>query len=160
MSSPHHHDEQTTRPVHSTSHPTTPIHPEAYPPEPEDVDALLAGSLRAESERDFTWKEPARKPRWWERSEVATASAANPVEAPSSRVHTTSPGPGGSSSGSTPRIGQMLWGAICFVLALWVLAGVVLGVTIEPVLMALGLCTFAGIALVLAGLRPKPGRRV
>lgn len=160
MSSPHHPDEQTTRPVHTPSHPTTPIHPEAYPPEPEDVDALLAESLRAESERDFTWKEPTRKPRWWERAEVESPPAATPAESPRPSAPATAPTRSAASSGSGPRVGQMLWGAVCLVLALWVLAGVMLGVTIEPVLLALGLCTFAGIALVLAGLRPKRGRRL
>lgn len=155
MSRNHHEPGETpTQPVHSPSHPTTPI-----PPEPEDVDALLADSLKAQSERDFTWKEPERKPRWWERAELEEAPATGASQ-PSGPVAPAASSGSSRAERSGPRFGQMLWGAICLVLALWVLAGVVLGVTIEPVLLALGLCTIAGVALVLAGLRPKPGHRI
>ncbi|WP_258933905.1 hypothetical protein [Nesterenkonia pannonica] len=49
-------------------------------PAADDVDAILAESLRAQPGDDFTWKEPERRPRWWQRQDV---------EQPQSRSETT-----------------------------------------------------------------------
>ena len=121
-----------------------------------DVDALLSESLHAQSEKDFTWKEPERKPRWFERAEVDRPDAAQPERAYSQQASSTSPShPGGTGI----RFGQLVFAAICLLLALWVLLGVVVGVVIEPIVMALGLFALAGIALVAAGLRHARRRR-
>lgn len=123
------------------------------PAEPADVDALLAGSLRAHSEEDFAWKEPTRRPRWYERAEL--------------QQHAESQAPASQESASTPvrrrvrtRTGQFVFGAVCLLLALWALIAVVFGVVLDPILVALGLCATAGAALVVVGLRPRPGRRL
>lgn len=132
------------------------------PREPEDVDSLLAETLRAESEEHFTWKEPERKPRWFERVEQqspAAASASRTVS-PSSSAAPAPIGSSAASSGGGPRIGQLLLGAVCLMLALWCLAALVFGVVVDPLLMALGLCTLGGLALVVTGLRPRRRRRL
>ncbi|WP_010524237.1 hypothetical protein [Nesterenkonia sp. F] len=132
------------------------------PREPEDVDSLLAETLRAESEEHFTWKEPERKPRWYERVEQqspAAASASRTVSPTSSAA----PAPIGAptaASGGGPRIGQLLLGAACLLLALWCLAALVFGVVLDPLVVALGLCTLGGLALIIAGLRPRRRRRL
>lgn len=131
--------------------PTVPL-----PPEPEDVDALLSESLKAQSERDFTWKEPERKPRWWERAETlqsepaADALASRPTGAlaPTER------------EGRRVRLGSAIFALVALVLAGWVVASVALGVTIDPLVVGLVICSLAGIALIGAGLRPKPGTRI
>lgn len=153
---------------HSPTHPTTPL-----PPEPADVDELLAESLRAQSEADFTWKEPERRPRWFERAEqeAALASGAgaesghaqDALSAPAGSSRGAAPAAAGSSSSDHrhgPRVGGVVYAAVAMALALWVLASVVLGIHIEPLIVALGVCSLAGLALVGAGLRPKPGQRI
>ncbi|GAB3850812.1 hypothetical protein [Nesterenkonia populi] len=129
---------------------TRPMPPSGRPdvPPPEDVDALLAESLRAQSEEDFTWKEPERKPRWWQRQEMHQASAGS----------TTVRSSAGERKGV--RLGSVIFGAVCLLLALWVLATVTLGLMIDPIVVGLVVCTAAGLSLVLAGLRPKPGTRL
>ncbi|MCH8562814.1 phage holin family protein [Nesterenkonia sp. LB17] len=153
---------------HSPTHPTTPL-----PPEPADVDELLAESLRAQSEQDFAWKEPERGPRWFERAEqeaaLAGGTTTDPDQARDALTRTTRD-PGGMVSGAErsprsghrqgPRIGGAVYAAVAIALALWVLASVVLGIHIEPLIVALGVCSLAGLALVGAGLRPKPGQRI
>lgn len=114
--------------------------------EPDDVDALLAESLKAQSEKDFTWKEPERKPRWFERAEMQNPPAA------------TSPAPRAVARDTEPRFGQMVFGAICLILAFWCLMTVLFGFFIDPVIVALGICTLAGLAFVAAGLRPRRRR--
>lgn len=125
------------------------------PREPEDVDSLLAETLRAESEEHFTWKEPERRPRWYERVEqqspAATAAAA------STTVSTAGTGTGARRNG--PHIRQLLVGVACLLLALWCLAALVLGVVLDPVVVLLGLCTLGGLALIVAGLAPRRRRR-
>lgn len=141
--------EEPTRPVHRETDPTT-----AFPPEPENIDELLAESLRAQSEEDFTWKEPERRPRWWQRAEVQQAS-------PAGRSVTAEPSPAaGGAERSGPRLGQLVFAAICMILALWTVMTVLFGVFLDPVVLALGICTLAGLALVLGGLRPRPGQRI
>lgn len=122
--------------------------PQYAPQEPEDVDALLAESLRAESEADFTWKEPERRPRWWQRAEMQQPSAT------SAAMTTTAAEPTGV------RLGSLIFGAVCLILALWVLATVVFGLSVDPVVVALVICSLAGLTLVAAGLRPRPGQRI
>lgn len=160
---------------HSPTHPTAPL------PEPADVDELLAESLRAQSEQDFTWKEPERRPRWFERAEAEAALAGEPgaeaehahaglAAGPTGRPPERSRGVtgvasrAGSASGSDqrhgPRVGGAVYAAVAIALALWVLASVVLGIHIEPLIVALGVCSLAGLALVGAGLRPRPGHRI
>lgn len=121
-----------------------------------DVDALLSESLHAQSEQDFTWKEPERKPRWFERAEVERTEVAPPHGADSRHI---APGPAARGGGRGVRFGQLVFAAICLLLALWVLLGVVVGVVIEPIVVALGLFALAGISLVVAGLRPARRRR-
>lgn len=126
------------------------------PTEPEDVNALLADSLKAQSEEDFTWKEPQRRPRWYERAEMQQATAAT-----DSSVAEATDGDRHSGSGRGPRrTGQFVLAMICLLLALWCLAALVLGIVVDPLVVALTACTMAGAALVIAGLRPKPGRRL
>lgn len=127
------------------------------PPEPADVDALLAESLRAQSEQDFTWREPERSPRWWERAEAQAPPIGSPLASQS----------GAPSSAARPhrgrnrvRIGSAVFALAALLLAAWVIASVVFGVTVEPVVIGLIICTLAGLALVAAGLRPKPGARL
>ncbi|MDZ5076521.1 phage holin family protein [Nesterenkonia sp. HG001] len=136
----------------------SPTRPAAPPPEPEDVDALLADSLKAQSEQEFAWREPERRPRWYERAEMernSTSTSASPgagVAAPASHRS--------RRTGGRMRVGQFIVGAICLMLALWCLASLVLGVVFDPLLVALAVCAVAGLALVGAGLRPKPGTRI
>ncbi|GAA1820078.1 hypothetical protein [Nesterenkonia flava] len=140
-------DGDPTRPIHQPSHPTTPL-----PPDPEDVDALLAESLKAQSEADFTWKEPERRPRWWERAQMQQAGpAAAPANVtPSGSVVTSAYSASARASG--PRLASAIFGAICLLLALWTLMSLLTGFTLDPMVLALGICTLAGLALVLAGL--------
>lgn len=124
-----------------------------------DVDALLSESLRAQSEQDFTWKEPERKPRWWERAE---ADAAQPSPAMSPRAESAvaaSPRASKDRRGGV-RIGSVVFALVALVLAAWVIVSVVFDVSIEPLVVGLIVCTLAGLALVAAGLRPKSGRRI
>lgn len=136
----------------------TPEQPD--PQEPADVDALLAESLKAQSERDFTWKEPDRRPRWWERAEAETSSGISgtrsPETAPSQR------GAGGSHlrSERAVRPGSIIFSFVALALAGWVVVSVVFGVTVDPIVLGLVVCALAGLALVAAGLRPKPGTRL
>ncbi|WP_258933906.1 hypothetical protein [Nesterenkonia pannonica] len=45
-------------------------------------------------------------------------------------------------------------------LALWVMASTAFGLSIDPLVVGLVVCTVAGLVLVAAGLRPKPGARL
>lgn len=114
--------------------------------EPADVDALLAESLKAQSERDFTWKEPERRPRWWERAEAAGAVSQVSKEA----------APGKPAA----RWGSVVFALISLILAGWVVATVAFGVTVSPLVVGLVICFAAGSCLIIAGLRPKPGTRL
>lgn len=127
--------------------------------DPADVDELLSESLKAQSEQDFTWKEPERRPRWWERAET---DAAQPSAAVSPRAASTVATPSRSSTDSRGgvRIGSVVFGLVALVLAAWVIVSVVFDVSIEPLVVGLIVCTLAGLALVAAGLRPKSGRRI
>lgn len=125
---------------------------------PEEVDALLAESLKAQSERDFTWKEPERKPRWWERADQTGA-----VEPPTSHQTVSaapSKPPARDQQRQSVRVGSVIFGLVALVLAAWVVASVVFGVALDPLLIGLVVCTLAGLSLVAAGLRPKPGARI
>lgn len=134
---------------HTVHQQTVPI-----PPEPEDVDALLAESLRAQSERDFTWKEPERKPRWWERVE-------GPEEAPGALSPTRTTEVTASARDTRRlRLGSVVFALISLLLAGWVVASVVFGITVEPLVVGLVICSLAGMSLIIAGLRPKPGTRI
>ena len=151
------HPEQDAR-----THPTRPL-----PAEPADVDELLADSLRAQSERDFTWKEPERRPRWFERAEAEAAFGAGgtqptgQVAAPAAKSPMTGTSRrADAKSVSGPRISGAIYAAIAVALALWVLASTVLGVHIDWLIVALGVFGLAGLALVLTGLMPKPGTRL
>ncbi|WP_156837145.1 hypothetical protein [Nesterenkonia alba] len=117
-------------------------------PEPEDVDALLSESLRAETEDAFSWKEPQRRPRWWERAEQTGTLHTAPAPSPAAQ----------QSRGV--RLGPLIVGGACLLLAWWVLVTVAFGITIDPLFIALAVCTLAGVTLVAAGLRPKPGARL
>lgn len=143
----------SANPEVSDTHPTRPM-----PHEPEDVDSLLAETLRAESEEDFAWKEPERRPRWYERLEQQSPAAAASTTAVSGVAPATGRGTGARRGG--PRIGQLLLGVACLLLAVWCLAALVLGVVLDPLLVALGLCTLGGLALVVSGLRPRRRRRL
>jgi hypothetical protein len=125
------------------------------PTEPEDVDALLAESLKAQSERDFTWKEPERKPRWWERAEASGESSGGVTPAASGGVAARS-----SGGNSGVRIRSVVFALISLVLAGWVVASVAFGVTLDPLVVGLVICFLAGTSLIIAGLRPKPGTRI
>lgn len=120
---------------------------------PHEVDSLLAESLQTTAAEDFDWKEPERGPRWWERAEAQ----GQVIGAPASG-HAVSRHPDEEAAGLRP--GQLVFGTICFLLALWCLLGVVLGVTVDPLLVGLGICTLAGLILIAAGLRPRRGRRL
>ncbi|GFZ78640.1 hypothetical protein [Nesterenkonia alkaliphila] len=146
------HDDETTQQVPRGHQPTTPL-----PPEPEDVDALLAESLKAQSEADFTWKEPERKPRWWERAE-AQAPRSQAVSPGYSGEVAASSSPAGQGQGI--RLGSVIFGLVALVLAGWVVASVVFGFSVDPLVVGLVICSLAGISLVAAGLRPKPGTRI
>ncbi|GAA1167333.1 hypothetical protein [Nesterenkonia sandarakina] len=144
------------------THPTRPL-----PAEPADVDELLAESLRAQSERDFTWKEPERGPRWFERAEqqaalsAAAAASSHSVAVPEPQSPPAGrSGRAGSRSGGGPRIAGVIYAAIAMALALWVLASMVLGIYIDWLIVALGVFALAGLALVVTGLMPKPGTRL
>lgn len=127
------------------------------PPEPADVDALLSESLKAQSEQDFTWKEPERSPRWWERAEAQNPGS---TQVSSPRAETQRPTRRAAKGTAGVRIGSMIFALAALMLALWVIASVVFSITVEPVIVGLVVCTLAGLALVGAGLRPKPGTRV
>ncbi|RJN31685.1 hypothetical protein [Nesterenkonia natronophila] len=125
------------------------------PAEPEDVDALLAESLKAQSERDFTWKEPERRPRWWERAEATGEASGGVTPAPSSSRAAQSTG-----RKSEVRMRSVVFALISLVLAGWVVASVAFGVTLDPLVVGLVICFLAGTSLIIAGLRPKPGARI
>ena len=143
--------DQATPAVANSDQPTP-----GLPAESADVDALLAESLKAQSEQDFIWKEPERTPRWWERAEAETSAQVSAVpqrpdsESPVSRSH----------HNGRVRIGSVVFGLATLVLAVWVITSVVFGITVEPVIIALVVSTLAGLALVATGLRPKPGTRI
>lgn len=128
----------------------------AHQPEPADVDALLSESLKAQSEQDFTWKEPERKPRWWERAEAQSPDAVAPR--PSSEVKASNRCSTESQGGMRP--GSIIFALAALALAAWVIVSVVFGVTVDPIVVGLVVSGLAGLALVAAGLRPKPGRRL
>lgn len=145
----------------SPGSPTPPTAPTAPPAEPEDVDALLADSLRAQSEQEFTWREPERRPRWYERAELGESAPTGAAGSPSpADAVTASSASRAGRPGRRMRMGQFILGAICLLLALWCLTAVVLGVVINPLLVTLAVCAVAGLALVAAGLRPRPGARL
>lgn len=124
------------------------------PPEPHDVDALLAESLRAQSERDFTWKEPERKPRWWERAEAPDQSSSEVTTSASRDLAAASRGERGV------RLGSVVFALVCLVLAGWVIGTIAFGVAVEPLVVGLVICSVAGLSLIIGGLRPKPGTRI
>ncbi|TLP93517.1 hypothetical protein FEF26_13350 [Nesterenkonia salmonea] len=130
-------------------------HTVPIPPEPEDVDALLAESLRAQSERDFTWKEPERKPRWWERAEGQEESTGAVTPERTAEVASSS-----SRDNRRVRLGSVVFALISLLLAGWVVASVAFGITVEPLVVGLVICSLAGMSLIVAGLRPKPGTRI
>lgn len=150
-------NDDATRPLGARHQPTASI---PSPSEPKDVDALLAESLKAQSEMDFTWKEPERKPRWWQRAEMQQHSSVY------SSGPTTPVGPSSVYPRTTDRekpgirTGTMVFGVICLLLAMWVIASVVFSVSVDPITVALVICTLAGLTLVAAGLKPKPGQRI
>jgi len=159
---PEHPERRESPEQDARTHPTRPL-----PPEPADVDELLAESLRAQSEKDFIWKEPERGPRWFERAEQEAALSSAPTEqtlsAPSRTADAISSyGPNAREyrRGSEPRVGGAVFAAIAVALALWVLASIVLGIYIDWLIIALGICGLAGLVFVAAGLMPKPGRRI
>lgn len=125
-----------------------------YVPEPEDVDALLAESLKAQSERDFTWKEPERKPRWWERAEVQETTGGLQTRSGTGAEVTSS-----ARSEQGLRIGSAIFALVCLVLAAWVVASVVFNLSVNPLIVGLVVCSLAGLALITAGLR-RPGARI
>lgn len=150
--------EEPTREVRRDApHETRPTAAMPMPPEPENIDELLAQSLRAQSEEDFTWKEPEKKPRWWQRAEAqhADALSASPRPEPMATQPTSSPAPK-----SGPRLGQLVFAAMCLVLALWTVMTVLFGVFLDPLVVALGVCTLGGVALVVGGLLPRSGQRI
>lgn len=133
--------------------PTAPL-----PSEPADVDTLLSESLKAQSERDFSWKEPERAPRWWERAEAQrqqdhSTEAATPSFSGQMAVSSDPHGQG-------IRLGSVVFALICMALAAWVVASVVFGLSVDPLMVGLVLSSVAGLALIAAGLRPKPGTRI
>lgn len=131
--------------------------PTTNTPDP-DVDALLAESLKAQSPESFTWKEPERSPRWWQRAEMEQAQRQQEASAavpPSSSAAAKRDHGSAGVRGST-----VAFGLICLMLALWVIGTVIFGIHIEPILVALVVTTLGGLTLVAAGLRPKPGRRL
>lgn len=130
-------------------------HQPSLPAEPEDVDALLAESLRAQSERDFTWKEPERKPRWWERAESPDEATGAVAPTPQAEVASSA-----SRDGRGVRLGSVVFALVSLVLAGWVVAAVAFGITVEPLVVGLIMCSLAGMSLIIAGLRPKPGTRI
>lgn len=133
--------------------PTVPL-----PAEPADVDALLSESLKAQTERDFAWKEPERAPRWWERAEAQRHQEYGPEAAAPSftgQLATSS-----DSRGQGMRLGSVIFALICMALAAWVVASVAFGLSVDPLMVGLVLSSLAGLALIVAGLRPKPGTRI
>lgn len=146
-----HNNDAATEQVPQYHQPTTPL-----PAEPEDVDALLAESLKAQSEADFTWKEPQRKPRWWERAEAQAPEATAVAPAPTGAL--AAQHSAGDAQGI--RLGSVVFALVALVLAGWVIASVVFGLSIDPLMVGLVICSLAGISLIGAGLRPKPGTRI
>ncbi|WP_120004681.1 hypothetical protein [Nesterenkonia muleiensis] len=134
--------------------PTVPL-----PPEPADVDALLSESLKAQTERDFTWKEPERKPRWWERAEAQQdAYAPGPAAvAPTFTGEMAAPSP---RTRQGMRLSSVVFALVCLVLAAWVVASVAFGLSVDPLMVGLVICSLAGLSLIIAGIRPKPGTRI
>lgn len=135
--------------------PTVPL-----PPEPDDVDALLAESLKAQTERDFAWKEPERRPRWWERAEAQRPDTHAGDAAAMTPGLTGTMAVSSSHRGQGMRLGSVIFALICLVLAAWVVASVAFGLSVDPLMVGLVLCSLAGLSLILAGLRPKPGTRI
>lgn len=131
-----------------------------HPQEPADVDALLSESLKAQSEQDFTWKEPERKPRWWERAEAQApgSESAEMAPRPSSEVRGSHSASDRSRGGVRP--GSVIFALAALALAGWVIVSVVFVVTVDPIVVGLVVSALAGLSLVAAGLRPKPGRRI
>lgn len=132
--------------------PTAPL-----PTEPADVDALLSESLKAQSERDFAWKEPERAPRWWERAEAQRQQYGSEAAAP---AFTGELARSSGSSGQGMRLSSVIFSLICMALAAWVVASVAFGLSVDPLMVGLVLSSLAGLALIVAGLRPKPGTRI
>lgn len=131
----------------------------AQPAAPADVDELLSESLKAQTEQDFTWKEPERRPRWWERAEANAAQSSAAMSPRTESAVAASPR-SSSASGGGVRVGSVVFGLVALALAAWVIVSVVFDVSVEPLVAGLVICTLAGLALVAAGLRPKPGRRI
>ena len=125
-----------------------------HPDRPHEIDSLLAESLQTTTAEDFDWKEPERGPRWWERAEAEGRLGGASSERTADRPGSDTEEPSGM------RPGQLVVGTVCFLLALWCLLGVVLGVMVDPLLVGLGICTLAGLILIAAGLRPRRRRRL
>lgn len=132
---------------------------EPQSPAPADVDALLSESLKAQSEQDFTWKEPERRPRWWERAEATDPQPSGSLSPRAGSSVASTPRSSASARGGV-RIGSVVFALVALVLAAWVIVSVMFDVSIEPLVVGLIVCTLAGLALVAAGLRPTSGRRI
>lgn len=153
MSRKNHHDDAVQAP--QDQQPTVPL-----PAEPADVDALLAESLKAQTERDFAWKEPERKPRWWERAEAQRPDRPAPDTAAAAPAFTGKVAVSTAGQGQGMRLSSVIFALVCLVLAAWVVASVAFGLSVDPLMVGLAVCSLAGLALILAGLRPKPGTRI
>lgn len=121
-----------------------------HPHERHEVDSLLADSLQTTAAEDFDWKEPERGPRWWERAE-----AAGQLSSSSAETAQDTPRPSADEGHTGLRTGQLVFGTICLLLALWCLVGVIWGIFVDPLLVALGICVLCGLILLAAGLRPR-----
>lgn len=120
---------------------------------PQDVDSLLAESLQTTPTEDFDWKEPERGPRWWERAE-AEGQLTTPMPGTQNPVDTRA----AEQVPTGMRTGQLVFGTICLLLAVWCLLGILFGIELDPLLVVLGICTLCGVILVAAGLRPRRRR--
>lgn len=147
-------DDTAAGPTPHDRQPTAPL-----PTEPADVDALLSESLKAQTERDFTWKEPERKPRWWERAE-AQQDAYAPGSSAMTPTFTGEMAAPSSRAGHGMRLSSVVFALVCLVLAAWVVASVAFGLSVDPLMVGLVICSLAGLSLIIAGIRPKPGTRI
>lgn len=131
-------------------------------PPTEDVDALLASSLRARTEDDFTWREPERSPRWWERAEMRRAEMQRSEMGRTEDSEAADRNPvkrAEADQQSGVRIGAVVWSLIAMTLAGWVIAAAGFGLALDPLVLLLVVCATAGILLVVSGLLPRSGRR-
>lgn len=126
-------------------------------PPTEDVDALLASSLSARTEDDFTWREPERSPRWWERAEMQRSEMGRTEDSEADDRNPVKRTEADQQSGV--RIGAVVWSLIAMTLAGWVIAAAGFGLALDPLVLLLVVCATAGILLVVSGLLPRSGRR-